>query len=345
MSRGYVTMKDVARLAGVSPATVSLALAGDPRVNEKTRRLVQEAVTKLNYIPNEIGRSLRSKKTETIALVVPNTSHEVFSHPYYSQLLEGITEVLNQHNYNLLLSTTPSVENVATAYEKVLRNRRADGVIVSSASMRDTNIYRLIESGYPIVYLGRWFHDSVISVERDDKGGAYAATEHLLKLGRRSIAHLSGPLDHQAGADRLEGYKEALLAHCVMFDPSLTLEKDFSMQAGYDGAGELLDRGVPFDALFAGNDLMAIGALKRFRERGIRVPEDVAIVGFDDIEMATLTTPQLTTIHQPMKQVGTIAAEKLLALLGGQPVGDKRTIVSTRLVVRESCGAHLTPGR
>lgn len=337
---GNVTIKDVARLAGVSPATVSLALSGDPRVNVKTRKLVKEAAERINYIPNEIGRSLRLQRTETVALIIPNTSHHVFSHPYYSQLLEGITEVLNSHNYNLLLSLNPSEKELSAAYDKVLRNRRADGVIVSSASAKDRNLLRLIESGFPLVYLGKWLHDDLLSVERDDLGGAYTATAHLLRLGRRRIAHISGPLDHQAGFDRLEGYRKALSEYQVAYDPSLVIEKDFSQQSGYEAALDLISRNVSFDAVFAANDLMAIGALKLFKERAVKVPEDVALVGFDDIELASFIQPALTTIHQPMKLVGTIAASKLLALLAGKPPKEKQTVVPTDLVIRESCGAR-----
>ncbi|HEY0829349.1 MAG TPA: LacI family DNA-binding transcriptional regulator [Bacilli bacterium] len=338
MSAGIITMKDVARMAGVSSATVSLALSGDLRVNEKTRRNVEKVAEKLNYIPNEIGRSLRSRKTETIALIIPNTSHHVFSHPYFSHLLDGITDVLNRFNYNLLLSTNPTEKDEEAAYEKVLRNRRADGVIIASAPTKDRNLLRLIESGFPVVYLGRWFHDDVITVERDDIGGAYMATAHLLKLGRRKIVHFSGPLDHQTGQDRLEGYKRALQDHSVLFNPTLIIEKDFSMEEGYKGAAELIDSGRSFDALFAGNDLMALGALKLFQEKGIKVPEDVSLVGFDDIDMANMFHPTLTTVHQPMKQIGIIAAEKLLAVLNGQPDENKKAILTTELVIRESCG-------
>lgn len=333
-----ITIKDVAKLVGVSPATVSLALADDPRVNVKTKRLVTEAAAKLNYKPNEIGRSLRLQRTETVALIIPNTSHHVFSHPYYSQLLQGITEVLNAQGYNLILSLNPSEQELSAAYDKVLYNRRADGVIVSSASKNDRNMLRLIESDFPLVYLGRWHDHDILGVERDDIGGAFTATEHLIKLGCRRIAHISGPYDHQAGFDRLEGYKQALAQHGIAFNSALVIEKDFSLDSGYDAAAQLIDSGVAFDALFAGNDLMAIGAMKLFRQRGIRVPEDVALVGFDDIELASLVHPALTTIHQPMKEVGVIAAQKLLALLSGEQTEEKQSVVSTHLVVRESCG-------
>lgn len=331
-----VTIKDVAKMAGVSPATVSLVLSGDPRVKDSTRRRVEETAKKLNYIPNEIGRSLRAKRTETIALIIPNTSHHVFSHPYFSQLLEGITEILNIYNYNLLLSTTSSEKDESSAYDKILRNSRVDGIILASASVNDLNILRMVESGFPVVYLGRLHHKEVLTVERDDIGGAYMATEHLISLGRRKIVHISGPLDHQESIDRLEGYRKALQDNKILYDDKLVIEKDFSMKAGYEAAFELLNNKIDFDALFAGNDLMAIGAMNCFRANKVLIPKDVAIVGFDDIEMSTLVSPTLTTIHQPMREIGVMAAQKLIDFLNNREVKEKQCIVTTQLVVRES---------
>lgn len=342
MNPRTVTIKDVASLAGVSAATVSLALAGDARVNVKTRRLVEEAAEKLNYIPNEIGRSLRARKTETIAFIIPNTSHHVFSHPYFAQLLEGINEVLERVNYNLLISTTPSEKDEKTAYDKILKNRRVDGIILSSASVRDRNVLRMVESGFPVVYLGKWYHDDVLTVERDDFGGAYAATEHLIRIGRKRIVHISGPLDHQEGIDRLEGYKKALADNHILFEESLVVEKDFSRESGYAAASELVRSEASFDAVFAGNDLMAIGAMRFFKESGVAVPKDVSVVGFDDIEMASVVSPMLTTIHQPMREIGIAAAEKLIAFLNNQELKEKRSVMTTHLIIRESCGARMS---
>jgi DNA-binding LacI/PurR family transcriptional regulator len=334
-----VTIKDVANLANVSTATVSLALSGDSRVNVKTKKLVEEAAMKLNYIPNEIGRSLRAKKTETISFIIPNTSHHVFTHPYFAQLLEGINEVLDNHNFNLLLSTSPSEKDESAAYNKILKNRRTDGIILSSASIHDRNILRMVESGFPVVYLGRWHHDDVLTVERDDIGGAYTATEHLIRIGRKKIVHITGPLDHQEGIDRLEGYKKALIDNKIYYEDSLVIEKDFSRESGYEAAAELMSNHIDYDAVFAGNDLMAIGAMKFYKENKISVPGDVSVVGFDDIDMATVVSPMLTTIHQPMREIGYAAAEKLISFLNHQEVKEKRTVMSTYLIIRESCGA------
>jgi len=180
----------------------------------------------------------------------------------------------------------------------------------------------------------------VLTVERDDFGGAYMATEHLIRKGRKRIAHITGPLDFQVSIERLEGYKKALLDRGMPYDPDLVVEADFTMESGHDAIVRMQKAGLEYDAVFAGNDRMAIGAMKALQSFGRRIPEDVAVVGCDNIEMATMTIPALTTIHQPMREIGTIAAEKLIRTLTGQPVEPKQTVVPAELVVRESCGGE-----
>jgi len=335
----YVTLKDIAKIAGVSTATASLALSGDPRVNVKTRKTVEEVARRLKYVPNEIGRSLRVKKAETVALIFPNTPHNAFSHPYFVQLLEGISEVLVENNFHLLLSVSPTETDESASYDKILRKRRADGIILWPAPVKDHNIGRIIESGLPLVYLSNWHHDEVYTVARDDYGGAYLAAKHLLKSGRKRIVHLTGPRAYQVSLDRLAGYEQALKDCGVLFDPGLVLEGFFKMEGGYQAVSRLLAAGNRFDAVFAANDAMAIGAMKRLQEAGIRIPDDVAVVGCDNIEMAGLTTPPLTTVHHPMREIGRLSALKLISILSGEPVAEKQTVVPSELIVRASCGA------
>ncbi|WP_019533365.1 LacI family DNA-binding transcriptional regulator [Paenibacillus ginsengihumi] len=342
MHKRHITLKDIARIAGVSTATASLALSGDPRVNVKTRQTVEEVARRLQYVPNEIGRSLRAKKTETIALIFPNTPHNAFTHPYFVQLLEGISEVLVQHSFHLLVSTSHNETDESAAYDKILRNRRADGIILWPASIKDRNISKIVESGFPIVYLGKWHHDEIFTVERNEQGGARLAVEHLLKLGRNRIAHISGPLDFQVSIDRLEGYRQALADRKLIYDPALVVESDFTLEGGAAAVRKLAEHGVAYDAMFAANDLMAIGAMRELQAAGRSVPRDVAIVGCDNIEMASLMTPTLTTISHPLRLIGNLAAEKLIAVLNRQEVDEMRTVVPTQLIVRESCGGQAT---
>jgi DNA-binding LacI/PurR family transcriptional regulator len=337
----YVTLKDIARIAGVSTATASLALSGDPRVNVNTRRTVEEIARRLKYVPNEIGRSLRVKKAETIALIFPNTPHNAFSHPYFVQLLEGVSEVLVENNFHLLLSVSPTEADESASYDKILRKRRADGIILWPAPVKDRNIGKIIESGLPLVYLSHWHHDEVYTVARDDFGGAYAATELLLKSGRMRIVHLTGPRAYQVSIDRLSGYRQALQDYGFLFDPGLVSEGHFTMDGGYGAMDRLLEEGMHFDAIYAGNDAMAIGAMKRLQESGIRIPEDVAVVGCDNIEMAALTTPSLTTVHHPMREIGRLSVKKLICMLNGEPVAEKQTVVPSEIIIRQSCGTSV----
>lgn len=338
VQKEYVTLKDIARIAGVSTATASLALSGDPRVNVKTRKTVEEIARRLKYVPNEIGRSLRVKKAETIALIFPNTPHNAFSHPYFVQLLEGISEVLVESNFHLLLSVSPTESDESASYDKILRKRRADGIILWPAPVKDQNIGRIIESGLPLVYLSNWHHDEVYTVARDDFGGAYAAAALLVKAGRKRIVHLTGPRAYQVSIDRLAGYRQALEGSGILFDPGLVSEGYFTMEGGYEATARLLEEGARFDAIFAGNDAMAIGAMKRLQESGVRIPEDVAVVGCDNIEMAALTTPPLTTVHHPMREIGRLSAQKLIRMLNGEPVAEKQTVVPSEIIIRQSCG-------
>ncbi|GAA3402461.1 LacI family DNA-binding transcriptional regulator [Paenibacillus hodogayensis] len=340
MTTTHVTLKDIARKAGVSTATASLALSGDRRVKEKTRRAVEEAASLLNYVPNEIGRSLRAKKAETIALIFPNTPRFAFSHPYTVHLLQGISEVLVHNHFHLLVSTAPSEADETAAYEKIVRNRRADGIILWPATVRDRHILRILDSGLPVVYLGKWHDGEVATVERDEFGGAYKATEHLLKQGRRRIAHISTPQHYQVSIDRLAGYKSALEDYGIPFDPSMVIGKDFSMESGADAARQLHAGGFVFDAIFGGNDRLAIGAMRALQQLGLSVPHDVAVAGCTNLEMGTITTPALTTIDQPMAQVGTLAAQKLIHMLNGEPLEQRQTLVSPQLIIRGSCGAQ-----
>lgn len=340
MKKENITLKDIARIAGVSTATASLALAGDTRVNVKTKKLIEEVAQRLQYVPNEIGRSLRAKKAETVALIFPNTPHNAFTHPYFVQLLEGISEVLVQNSFHLLLSTTPSEADETAAYDKILRNRRADGIILWPASIKDRNIMKIIESGFPVVYLGKWHHDDIVTVQRDDFGGAYEATKQLIMNGRKRIVHLTGPLDYQVSIDRIEGYKQALQDNKILFDPSLLVEADFSREMGNAAVLRLHEQSVKYDAIFAGNDRMAIGAMRGLRALGLTVPEDVSVIGCDNIETAELIEPALSSIHQPMREIGELAAERIVAMLTGQTITDTQTMVSSTLIIRESCGTE-----
>lgn len=334
-----LTLKDVARLAGVSAATVSMALSDHPRISDRTKAVVRSAAEKLNYVPNSLGRGLRSQRVGSIALVVPQSSQHVFSHPYFMEVLQGISEVTNAHDLTLIVSTAPP-EDEDRAYLRLLHGRRADGMIVAAAAIRDRNIDRLAFSDCPLVLLGRYPRDpEVPTVGVDDHRGAELAVAHLAERHhRRRIAHIAAPTDHQAGLDRLQGYQAALGRCGIVYDQGLVVEGDVSEESGEQAARSLVAAGVEFDALFVGNDEMAVGAIRALAAGGRRVPDDVAVIGFDDVRLAAVVRPALTTIRQPMRDTARLAATRLLDILDGQSPEPRQLVLPTELVVRSSCG-------
>ena len=337
---GRVNLKDVARLAGVSAAAASMALSGSSRVSAETKVTVAAAAAKLRYVPHSAGRALRSQRVNAIAVVLPHSSQHVFSHPTLTALLEGIVSVAAEHDLTTILSTSRSEADEASAYRRLLQGRVADGVVVASAATADANIIELAGSGYPIVIVGRAPHlPRAATVCLDDCRGGELATRHLLAAhGVRRIVHISGPLGHQSSQDKLAGYRAALMARAIAPDPSLEIEGDYSDVSGAQAVERLLAQGTPFEAIFAANDQMALGARDALRAHGMAVPGDVPLVGYDDIPLARYVEPALTTVQGDMTAVGSAAARRLLALIGGQEPDELSTLLSTDLVVRHSCG-------
>lgn len=334
-----LTLRDVARLAGVSASTASIALAGSDRVSPATRDAVLRAAAQLNYIPNSQGRALRSRRAGALALVIPNTSHHVFTHPVFMDLLEGITAAANERELTTIVSTGLDADDGAPAYLRIMQARQADGVIVASASTNDENVDRLVASGYPVTLIGRRPQRPALHcVGIDDLDGARQATEHLVSAhGCRRVAHISGPLEHQSAVDKLEGYRLALGKAGIPFDDGLLVESDYTQEGGYQACVRLLDGGRP-EAIFAANDQMALGAVEAMRERGLDAPGDVAIVGYDDIDLARVMQPPLTTVRADLVKVGRLAAERLIDLLDGMEAAPVQRELPTTLVVRASCG-------
>jgi DNA-binding LacI/PurR family transcriptional regulator len=334
------TLKDVARLAGVSPATASMALSGSPRVSEATRAAVRDAAARLEYVPHAAGRALRSQRVGAIAVVLPHSSEHVFSHPTLTALLEGIVSVAAENDMSTVLSTSRSEQDEASAYRRLMQGRQADGAIVASASVADANVIELARSSYPLVVVGRLPHlPHVTTVCLDDQHGGEVATRHLLEVhGVRRIAHISGPLGHQSAQDKLAGYRAALVAAAIAPDPALELESDYSDGGGYEAVERLLRAGTPFEAVFAANDQMALGAADALRAHGLAVPRDFPLVGYDDILLARHASPALTSVQGDMAAVGALAAQHLLSLVDRHQVPETVQFLPTGLVVRRSCG-------
>jgi DNA-binding LacI/PurR family transcriptional regulator len=331
-----VTLADVAAAAGVSVSAVSMALADHPRIGTKTKAQINSLAQELGYVSNSAAKSLRSQRSGTIALIVPNTGQHVFGHPYFMQLLVGLSDVLNERGASLLVSTNPDELHGVVAYERVLRSKAADGAIVASAAADDVNVLRLVDSGLPVVLVGHYPAVSdAVSIAVTDVDGARAATEHLRSVhGLKHIAHISGPMNHQTSIDRLAGFRSAL-GRGGAKAPVAT--GDFGEASGRAATSELLSARPDLQAIFAANDEMAYGALLELRARGLRVPEDVALVGYDDFGVSRLTTPAITTVSVPAADVGRRAATRLLDLIEGTAQHGQETLPVT-LSIRESCG-------
>jgi DNA-binding LacI/PurR family transcriptional regulator len=334
------TLKDVAKLTGVSLATASMALSDSPRVSQSTKAAVRAAAAQLGYVPHAAGRALRSQRVGAIAVVLPHSSEHVFSHPTLTALLEGVVSVAAENDLSTVLSTSRSERDEASAYRRFMQGRQADGLIVASASVADANVIELARSAYPLVIVGRVPHlPHVTTVCLDDRHGGEEATRHLLQVhGVRRIAHISGPLGHQSAQDKLAGYRAALVASAIAPDPGLEAEGDYSDSGGYEAVEEMLRRKTSFEAIFAANDQMALGAADALRAHGLAVPRDVLLVGYDDILLARYASPALTSVQGDMAAVGALAARRLLSLLDGQPAPEPITLLPTGLVVRRSCG-------
>ncbi|MFG1710041.1 substrate-binding domain-containing protein [Nonomuraea sp. M3C6] len=325
----------VAELAGVSATTVSHTLNGRRPVAERTRRRVLEAIEELGYRPNVLARSLRTSRSQTIGLVIPDITN-----PFYPALARGMQDVLGPAGYDQIISNTDGERRLERAALEQMIARQVDGLAFAVFNTHAEDLLPVIERGMPVVRLGgRLIQQGVDVVHSDDEGGAREATRYLRERGYRRIGFVCGPAEEGPAAERVAGYRAALAEAGVGagVEGGLVVHTHFSRQGGAVGAARLLDLPEPPDALLCANDVMAIGALDVAIERGLRVPEDVAIMGFDDIEAASMVTPRLTTMANPAREIGQAGARRLLDRLEGK-VGEpySEMIIPARLARRES---------
>jgi DNA-binding LacI/PurR family transcriptional regulator len=325
------TIEEVASAAGVSRSTVSRVVNGSTAVSPEALAAVRTAIDELNYVPNRAARSLASRQTHAIALIIPEDTTRFFGDPFFAAIVAGITGALGGSDYllNLLIASDDPGDKMTS----FVRNGGVDGALIVSHHTSDAFIDRIADA-VPVVYGGRPVRrregDYVVDV--DNVAGAKTATRRLVDIGRTRIATISGPLTMVASDDRVQGFRAALAD--AGLTPYAEEEGDYSEASGADAARRLLDGGRP-DAIFVASDLMARGALTALRAAGVRVPEDIALVGFDDSSVALTTDPPLTTMRQPMYAQGEAMAGVLLARLAGEDPA-RTTILPTELVVRAS---------
>jgi LacI family transcriptional regulator len=334
------TLEEIAKLAGVSRSTVSRVINDQPNVREPVRERVWQVIRETGYQPHAAARSLVTRRTRIVGVIIPEAVATLFTDPFFPHLLCGVTQTCNSQGYQLMLSLFSGPAGPEEMYRRVVGGGHLDGVVVASTRVDDPLIGRLVDDRVPFVMVGRHPDERVRYVDIDNVAAARMAVDHLARLGHRRIGTITGPLDMISGADRLEGYRQAMEAHRLPVDDALIAEGDFTEASGMVAARRLLS--LPVTAIFAANDIMAVGALKVIRETDLQVPADVALVGFDDIPIAAALQPALTTVRQPIEQMGSMAAGLLLSLLQSPPEGRppaQKLILPAKLVVRESCGA------
>jgi DNA-binding LacI/PurR family transcriptional regulator len=328
------TLEQVAERAGVSRSTASRAINGGLRVSPEAMESVAAAVADLGYTPNRAARSLVTRRTDSVALVVPEPDERVLSDPFFAGVLNGVSTPLAASDLQLLLVIARPGESDRTA--RYLRAGHVDGAIVVSHHDDDAIDRALRASGLPTVFIGRPLAggEGAAVVDTDNVLGGRLATEHLLAIGRRRVGTIAGPADMSAGVDRLEGWRASLAAAGLPADA--VVHGDFTVDGGAAAARELLARHPDVDAVFIASDLMAAGALPVLAEAGRDVPGDVAVVGYDNSGLATTTKPHLTTVTQPVIAMARAAGEELVAQLQGRPTREAPHIFAPELVVRGS---------
>ena len=331
-----VTLKMVAQLAGVSRATASRVLTGNPHVSAEARHAVERAARKLDYVPNHAGRALTTGRSDAVVLVIFESTTFLFGDPFLARLVRGVDEVLAQRGRQLVLLTPHSGTDLPRL-ERYLAGGHSEGVLMVSLHGSHPLPGRLAARGIPIVFGGRPPEPDRFSyIDVDNLGGAFAAVTHLAGGGRRTIATITGPPDMPAGHDRLLGWRSALEAAHLAADEDLAEPGDFTRAGGARAMRVLLRRRPRLDAVFVASDMMAGGALEVLADAGRRVPEDVAVVGFDDNPLAETTNPPLSSVRQPVEEMGREMARLLLDVIRTPHGARRQVILSTQLQVRLS---------
>ena len=327
------TIKDIARLANVSTTTVSHVLNSTRQVSEDLSNRVQVAIRDLEYKPNAMARALRVHSSKTLGLIVPDNSN-----PFFSEIALGAEDCAFRHGYSLFLCNSRHDSARELTYMATLSTYSVDGLILSAVSGDLDQLSEFVKSGIPLVVVDRKLAASDIEfIHSDHIGGAREATQHLVEFGHRRIGIITGPIDVHSALDRIQGFEEILNEHGIPNDPDLSVRGDFQVESGRRAAREMMELPDPPTAIFACNDMMAIGALQTLRTLGLGVPENVSLVGFDNIFLASLLDPPLTTVAQSAYTIGEMAVARLVERMNGSKNLMKQEFcLPTDLIIRKS---------
>lgn len=335
-----VTIKDVAKLANVAPSTVSRVIADSPRISSETKQKVKKAMEELGYHPNFNARNLASQSTQAIGLVMPSSKDVGFQNPFFPTVLQGISEGAQEKNYALHMTTGKSEGEILEAVIQMVQGRRVDGVVLLTSRVEDQVISYLRKRNFPFVLIGKPYKDieEITHVDNDNVRAMKEATDYLIGLGHRQIAFIGGSLDLIVTVDRLQGYKKALKEAEIEERNEYIVHQEFLREGGQEAIRKLMQLDLPPTGLVVADDFMALGVLNRLDELGIRVPEDLSIVSFNNVLLAEMAKPPLTSVDINIFELGYQSSKNLIEKIENNNEPTKRLIISHRLVERLSCG-------
>ncbi len=342
MNSNRVTSKDVAERAGVSRTTVSLVLNNvqGVKISEETRGRVIEAALELGYVPNAAAQALASQRAQIIGLILTRNPHHISSDAFLNQILDGLITAAHEHSIRLLIDIVEA-QHQKKAYSELVRAKRIDGLILSGPRFDDDALLSLQQDRFPTVLMGQLPETDFYSVDIDNFSAAKQAVNHLLNLGHQRIACITNARpSYTAAAERLRGYRQALESQAILYDEELVRFGDFDPESGYDQMMDLLAGNKPISAVFVASDVVAIGAKAAIVEHGLKIPQDIALVGFDDVPLARYLDPPLSTVRLPANELATRASQMLIQIIQGDPPSQRQVLLESQLIVRQSCGAN-----
>lgn len=334
-----ITIKDVAKRANVAPSTVSRVIADSPRISEKTKRKVREAMKELGYHPNFIARSLASQSAQVIGIVMPSSANQALQNPFFPEVIRGISKAAHEKKYALQMSTGEKEDEIYEGVIEMLQGRRVDGVILLYSRVNDKLMKYLQQNDFPFVVIGKPHQkaEQITHVDNDNYRAAKEATQYLIELGHERIAFVGGNVSYLVTVDRLLGYEEALKEAGLPYRTEYVMHEEFLKEGGQEAMKELLSLVDPPTALVVADDLMALGVLNTLDEMGLRVPDDISIVSFNNTLLAEISRPPLTSVDIHIFQLGYEAAKNLIEKIANPNEPIKRIIIPHRLIKRFSC--------
>ncbi|WP_461206808.1 LacI family DNA-binding transcriptional regulator [Clostridium sp. DL1XJH146] len=326
------TINDIAKIAGVSKATVSRVLNESKPVSDEIRMRVEKAIKENNYKPSSIARSLVNKTTNIIGVIIPDIGN-----PFFSQLVKGIQDGANENGYHIMLCNTYKNEEKEIEYLEILQNHQVDGIVFLTTTIQNSHKLFFQKNKIPVVSVSRRFKElSISSIDVDNYSAAYDATSYLINLDHKEIAMIRGDIDNNSvDFDRFEGYKQAIIDSNIDFHEELVVKGDFSVEGGYNAMGKLLTHKQLPTAIFCASDHMAFGAIKCAHESGLIVPDDISVIGFDDIPLASMFIPSLSTVKQPIYELGQKAIQTIISEIQSKSKA-QNIVLSTEIVIRQS---------